>query len=78
MPEEKVDHRLDLIGQVCPYPSVKTIVALKKMDVGEVLEVTSDYYPARQTIPNLVQEKGYQCELIDEDQSIFRLIIQKT
>ena len=78
MLEEKIDHRLDLIGQVCPYPTVKTIAAISKMDVGEVLEVTSDYYPARQTIPTLVHEKGYQCKLIDGDQPIFRVIIQKT
>jgi TusA-related sulfurtransferase len=30
MPEEKVDQRLDLIGEVCPYPTAKTRLILKK------------------------------------------------
>ena len=47
MPEEKADLRLDLIGKVCPYPTVKTNGTLKKMAAGEVLEVITDYYPER-------------------------------
>jgi TusA-related sulfurtransferase len=42
MPDEKVDHQLDLIGKVCPYPTVKTNFTLKKMATGEVLEVITD------------------------------------
>ena len=30
MPEEKVGQRLDLRGEVCPYPTAKTSVILKK------------------------------------------------
>ncbi|HEA66618.1 MAG TPA: hypothetical protein ENI07_07350 [Desulfobacterales bacterium] len=78
MPEEKVNHRIDLIGKVCPYPTVETIVTLKKMTAGEVLEVTTDFYPTRQTIPKLMQEKGYPCKLVDGEKSVFRFIIQKT
>ena len=77
MPEQKVDLRLDLIGKVCPYPTVKTSGTLKKMAAGEVLEVITDYYPARQTIPNIMQELGYPCKLVDGEKPVFRLIIQK-
>jgi TusA-related sulfurtransferase len=77
MPEEKADLRLDLIGKVCPYPTVNTNGTLKKMAAGEVLEVITDYYPARQTIPNIMQELGYPCKLVDGDKSVFRFIIQK-
>ncbi len=52
MPEEKIDHRLDLRGKVCPYPTFDTRMTLKKMSMGQVLEVITDYYPARQTISN--------------------------
>ena len=78
MPEEKADHRLDLIGSVCPYPTVKTNVALSKMAMGEVLEVITDYYPARQTIPDLTRELGYPCKLVDGEKPVFRFVIQKT
>ena len=33
MPEEKVDLQLDLIGKVCPYPTVKTNGTLNKMEL---------------------------------------------
>ncbi len=77
MSNEKVDRQLDLIGKVCPYPTVKTNGTLKKMAPGEVLEVITDYYPARQTIPNIMQELGYPCKLIDGEKPVFRFIIQK-
>ncbi len=41
MLEEKVDHRLDLIGKVFPYSTVKTGVTLKKTAAGEGLGVTT-------------------------------------
>ncbi len=78
MPVEKVNHRLDLIGKVCPYPTLTTSMTLKKMDAGEVLEVTTDFYPSRQTIPDLMREQGYPCKLIDGEKPVFRFIIQKT
>ncbi len=65
MPAEKGDHRLDLRGEVCPYPTVKTSVTLKKMAAVEVLEVTTEFYAARQTIPNLMGKPGCPCELVD-------------
>ena len=78
MPKEKVDYQLDLIGKVCPYPTVKTSVILKKMGSGEVIEVTTDYYPAKQTIPDLMRELGYPCKLVDGEKPVFRFVIQKT
>ena len=77
MVEWTVDHNLDLRGKVCPYPTLETSVFLKKMDAGEVLEVVTDYYPARQTIPALMEELGYPCELVGEDKPVFRFIIRK-
>ncbi len=65
MPEEKADRRLDLIGGVCPYPTAKTSVILKKMAAVEMPEVTTEFYLARQTIPNLMGKLGYACELVD-------------
>jgi TusA-related sulfurtransferase len=50
---------------------------LKDMNAGEVLEVVTDYYPARQTIPALMSDLGYPCELVDGDKEVFRFIIEK-
>ena len=77
MEHRKIDRTLDLRGQVCPGPTVDTRLTLKDMQPGEVLEVVTDYYPARQTIPALMQELNYPCEILDADQPVFRFLIQK-
>lgn len=74
---EKIVRRLDLRGKGCPSPTFDTRVALNEMAAGERLEVVTDYYPARQTIPMLMQELGYPCELINGDKPVFRFVIQK-
>lgn len=72
-----IARRLDERGKVCPDPTFDTRMTLNEMASGEVLEVVSDYYPAKQTIPMLMAELGYPCELIDGDKPVFRFIIQK-
>ena len=78
LPKERVDHRLDLTGKVCPYPTLDTTSVIKKMAPGEVLMVITDYYPARQTIPGLMEDLGYPCELIDGEKPVFHFLIHKT
>lgn len=77
MSVENVARRLDLRGKVCPYPTFETRLALNEMAVGEALEVITDYYPARQTIPQLMQDLGYGYELLDGDKPVFRFLIRK-
>jgi TusA-related sulfurtransferase len=47
------------------------------MAEGETLEVILDYYPALQTIPDLMRELGYSYKLIDDIKPVFRFIIQR-
>ena len=72
-----ITRRLDLRGEICPGPTVDTRLTLKEMAIGEVLEVATDYYPARQTIPALMNELGFPCELVDGDKAVFRFLIEK-
>jgi TusA-related sulfurtransferase len=72
---KKIDYHLDLRGKVCPYPTLEPCLILNDMVDGEVLEVVTDYYPARQTIPRLLRELVYSYELVDGDKPIFRFHI---
>jgi TusA-related sulfurtransferase len=80
----KISRTLDLRGQVCPGPTVDTRLTLKELAAGEVLEVVLDYYPARQTIPDLMGELRFPCELEESaergphGESVFRFFITKT
>lgn len=77
MSRAKIDRRLDLRGKVCPYPTFETAMVLNSMEVGEVLEIVSDYYPAKQTIPDLLESRGFAFELIEEDNVVFRVLAFK-
>jgi len=69
---------LDLRGETCPTTSDETLKALEQMAAGEVLEVVSDYYPARSTIPYHCDKRGYRYLLGDSQSNVWRVLIQKS
>ena len=68
---------LDVRGSVCPGPTGDTLAALKELSAGDRLVVISDYLPARQTIPRLVQQRGCSWRITEDDGETFRLEIVK-
>ena len=64
-----VDRVLDLRGERCPITTVETMRVLESLPAGSVLEVISDYYPARGTIPYLCAKRDQPCTLTDPDTS---------
>jgi TusA-related sulfurtransferase len=68
---------LDLRGSICPGPTGDTLAALKELAEGGKLAVISDYLPARQTIPRLVEQRGCSWEITEDDGKTFRLEIKK-
>jgi tRNA 2-thiouridine synthesizing protein A len=52
--------QLDVRGEICPYPMMKTVQALKKLGPNEQgLEVITDHAPALDTIPTQAIRLGY-------------------
>ncbi len=68
---------LDLRGNTCPGPTADTLAALKDLPPGSKLAVTSDYLPARQTIPTLVEQRGCSWQITEDDGKTFRMEIVK-
>jgi TusA-related sulfurtransferase len=68
---------LDLRGSICPGPTGDTLAALKNLPPGSKLAVITDYLPARQTVPRLVEQRGYSWEIIEDDGKTFRIEIKK-
>lgn len=68
---------LDLRGSVCPGPTGDTLAALKELPPGSKLAVISDYLPARQTIPRLVEQRGCSWQITEDDGKTFRMEIVK-
>ena len=75
--EAKIDHHLDLRGKMCPFLTLELRSALNELAEGEVLEVVSNFYPDRQTVPQHARELGYLYELIDGDKPDFRFLIRR-
>ncbi|MHA2401009.1 MAG: sulfurtransferase TusA family protein [Promethearchaeota archaeon] len=53
-----VSERIDLRGEVCPYPDVKSKRKIKKMNSGEVLEILIDYPLSSERIPETMKSLG--------------------
>ena len=53
------------------------MAALKKLAPGSKLAVISDYLPARQTIPRLVEQRGCSWQITEDDGKTFRMEIAK-
>jgi TusA-related sulfurtransferase len=66
---------LDLRGSICPGPTADTLAALKKLPPGGKLAVITDYLPARQTIPRLLEQRGCSWKMTEDDGKTFRLEI---
>lgn len=75
--ETAVSEELDLRGSICPGPTADTLAALKRLSEGDKLVVITDYLPARQTIPRLVEGKGCSWRMIEDDGETFRMEIVK-
>ena len=52
--------KLDLVGQVCPWPVIFTVKELKKLENGEVLEVLVEHLPSTINIPSAVKKDGHE------------------
>ena len=56
--------QLDVRGEICPYPMMKTVQALKKLKGEEAgLEVITDHAPALETIPTQAARLGYTANI---------------
>jgi TusA-related sulfurtransferase len=55
-----VDEVLDVQGEICPYPDIKTRKKLKQMKPGQILKVVVDYPLSVERIPRNVTAEGHK------------------
>ena len=73
------DQFLDCSGLLCPLPIVKTQRAIKRMEIGQVLEMISTdpgAVPDMQAWENQTRHKLLLTE--EQDDGKFRLLVEKT
>jgi TusA-related sulfurtransferase len=71
--------RLDVRGEICPYPMMRTVSALKKLSGDErVLEVVTDHAPALETIPTQAARLGFRTDIEETGASEWSIMITRT
>ncbi|MBI2324861.1 MAG: sulfurtransferase TusA family protein [Chloroflexi bacterium] len=51
--------KLDVRGEVCPYPMLKAVEAMQKLKGREEVVVITDHAPCLETIPPQARRFGY-------------------
>jgi TusA-related sulfurtransferase len=52
--------KLDARGEVCPFPMLMAVEAMKKHRAGEVVVLITDHAPCLETIPPQAVRYGYE------------------
>ena len=69
---------LDVRGEICPYPMMKTNELLDGDQKGiQVLDVLTDHPPALSTVPPQAMKRGYEVEIDELGISEWRLRLSK-
>lgn len=70
--------QLDVRGEICPYPMMKTVQALKKLNGSDAgLEVITDHAPALETIPTQAARLGYTAQIEETGSPEWRITLTK-
>ena len=78
MVEQRIDRRIDIRGEVCPYTFVKSKLAIEDMGSGEVLEIILDHPPAAENVPRSLSNEGHKIlEVKQISPREWRVIVQK-
>ena len=69
--------KIDTQGLTCPRPLVETKKALKKMEVGETLEVVGDHAPSKREVPEMMEEQGHEVVSVSDKGGTWTVVIKK-
>ncbi|MGL4650174.1 MAG: sulfurtransferase TusA family protein [Caldilineaceae bacterium] len=71
--------QLDVRGEICPYPMMKTVQALKKLTTDDrVLEVITDHAPALETIPTQAARLGFAAVIVETGAPEWTITLTRT
>lgn len=77
--QKKVLAQLDVRGEICPYPMMKAVQALKKLKPGDAgLEVITDHAPALETIPTQAARLGFTSQIEETGSPEWRILLTRS
>jgi len=73
----RINREIDLCGTFCPYPQLKTKLALDQMKIGEILNIILDDKLSLENISSCVRQLGDKVIGVEEKMGRYNLIIQR-
>lgn len=73
----KADRTLDCYGLLCPMPIIQTAQKIKKMKIGEVLEVLSTDKGILEDMPAWCRQTGQEFLGVDKEDDVFKAYVKK-
>ncbi len=71
------DATLDVRGDCCPYPLIKTKKQVEQLKSGEILKVIADDPVAPQNIDAWAKKSGNKLLAVEQEGKIFNIYVQK-
>ena len=73
----KADDTLDCVGLYCPMPIVQTAERIRRLAVGQVLEVTADDRGIEKDMPAWCQATGHEFVGLEKEAGEFRVYVRR-
>jgi TusA-related sulfurtransferase len=73
----KADHTLDCYGLLCPMPIIRTAQMIKRMQIGEILEVLSTDKGILEDMPSWCRQTGQEFLGSEQEDDIFKVYVKK-
>ena len=77
MPDKTKPIVLDVRGEVCPVPLVKTMEAMKSASHGQGIEMLTDFMPAVLVVTNAALKEGWDINIQNVGPKEWRLLFVK-
>jgi len=75
---ENIVLSLDFKGLLCPMPVVKLAQAIKKVQVGEILEAVATDPGVMADIPAWTRTTGHELVALEKREKDFRFVVKRT
>ncbi len=77
MSEATITQTLDTSGKSCPMPMIETNFAMKKLQIGDILEIIATDVGTRKDIPSWCDRKGHTLLESQTDPPTLRYVVRK-
>ena len=74
----QADKSIDCFGLMCPMPVIKAAQTVKKMQIGQVLEIVATDKGIKQDMPAWCKTTGNECLAIEDKGEDIKVYIKKT